>query len=41
MGDIGKLLNTVKDAVNTEDQSHIMEDIKKGQFSLRDMQSQF
>ena len=41
MGDIKKLFEVVKDAVNLEDQPKILEDIKSGKFTLRDLQSQF
>ena len=41
MGDIKKLFDIVKDAVNLEDQPKILEDIKAGKFTLRDLQSQF
>ena len=41
MGDIGKLFDTVQKAVNLEDQPKMIENLKQGHFSLRDMQSQF
>ncbi len=40
-GDIKQLMNIVKDAVSQKDQQRLMEQVKKGQFTLRDLRSQF
>lgn len=41
MGDISKLFDTVKDVVNMDEQKGVIEDLKSGKFTLRDLQSQF
>ena len=41
MGDIGKMFEVVTNAVNLQDQPKMMDNIKQGKFTMRDMQSQF
>lgn len=40
MGDIGGLVESIKDAVNVEEQKEMMTRLQHGQFTLRDMYSQ-
>ena len=40
MGDISGLVNTIKDAVNIEEQKDMMARLQHGQFTMRDMYSQ-
>lgn len=40
-GDIKQLMTIVKDAVSQKDQQRLIEQVKKGQFTLRDLRSQF
>jgi len=40
MGDISGLVDTIKDAVSIEDQKEMMQRLKQGQFTLRDLYSQ-
>ena len=40
MGDISGLVDTIKDAVNVEDQKEMMQRLQHGQFTMRDMYSQ-
>ena len=41
MGDISGLMKTVSEAMSTDQQRHMIDQIKKGQFTLRDMRDQF
>lgn len=41
LGDISGLLKTVNEAMSSSQQKHMIEQIKKGQFTLRDMRDQF
>lgn len=41
MGDISKLLENVKSVVNMDDQPKMLEKLKEGKFSIRDLQTQF
>jgi signal recognition particle subunit SRP54 len=41
MGDISKLFESVKSVVNIEDQRGMIEKLKEGKFTIRDLQSQF
>lgn len=41
LGDMEGLLKTMNEAVSQDQQRHIIEQIKKGQFTLRDMRDQF
>ena len=41
MGDMAGLLKTVNEAMSTGQQKHMIEQIKKGIFTLRDMRDQF
>ena len=41
LGDLAKLMETVTGAIDMENQGELMQNISKGQFSLRDLQSQF
>lgn len=41
VGDIGKIVDIVKDAMPMEDQSKLLEKLKAGEFTLRDMQGQY
>jgi signal recognition particle subunit SRP54 len=34
-------MNVVKDAISPKDQQRLLEQVKKGQFTLRDLRSQF
>lgn len=40
-GDIKQLMERVKDAVSIKDQQKLMEKVKKGQFTIRDLRGQF
>lgn len=40
-GDMKQLMEKVKDAVSQKDQQRLIEQVKKGQFVLRDLRSQF
>lgn len=41
LGDISGLMKTVKEAISEDKQKKLVENIQKGQFSLRDMRDQF
>ncbi len=41
MGDLSGLMKTVKDAIPEDKQKKMVENIQKGQFTLRDMRDQF
>lgn len=41
LGDITKLFESVKSVVNMEDQPKMLEKLKEGKFSIRDLQTQF
>ena len=40
-GDIKQLVEKVKDVVSVKDQAKLLEKVKKGQFTLRDLRGQF
>ena len=40
-GDIGQLMERVKDAVSSKDQQRLLTQINKGKFPMRDLRSQF
>lgn len=40
-GDVGGLMNTLKEVISTEKQQELMERISKGKFTLKDMYDQF
>lgn len=41
LGDLSGLMKTVNEAMSSTQQKHMIDQIKKGQFSLRDMRDQF
>ena len=41
LGDMKGLMQTVADAMDSKQQKHIIDQIKSGKFTLRDMRSQF
>ncbi|CAD8062770.1 unnamed protein product [Paramecium sonneborni] len=41
LGDINKLFQSVKDVVNMRDQPQLIQKLKEGKFSIRDLQTQF
>ena len=40
-GDIKQLIEKVKDAVSPKDQAKLLDKVKKGEFTIRDLRSQF
>jgi signal recognition particle subunit SRP54 len=40
-GDIKQLMERVKDAVSVKDQQKLLEKVKKGEFTIRDLRGQF